>query len=146
MTLHEQIELYISSQKEPKKSDLYALNSLIQKIIPNGKLWFLDGKDEHGKVVSNSNIGYGYQLIPYANGQSKAFYQIGLSANTKGISIYLIGLKDKNYLSHLCGNELGKAKISGYCINFSKLQDIHIPLLENVIKEVLKLQESNNIH
>ena len=64
------------------------LHQMISALIPTGKLWFLDGKDETGKTVSNPNIGYGSQAIKYANGTTKEFYQIGISANTTGISVY----------------------------------------------------------
>ena len=34
------------------------LHRIILEIMPAGKLWFLDGKDDKGKTVSNPNIGY----------------------------------------------------------------------------------------
>jgi hypothetical protein len=58
-------------------------------MMPVCKLWFLNGKDEKGKVVSNPNIGYGSQTLKYADGKTKEFYQIGISANTTGISVYI---------------------------------------------------------
>ncbi|MFM7021399.1 MAG: DUF1801 domain-containing protein [Flavobacteriales bacterium] len=99
MNIQEQIKAYIISQPEPKCSDMQTLNNLILKLMPACKLWFLDGKDEKGKVVSNPNIGYGSQSIKYADGTSREFYQIGLSANTTGISVYIMGIKDKTYLA-----------------------------------------------
>ena len=53
--------------------------------------------NEDGKVVANPNIGYGLYTIAYANGSSREFYRIGLSANTTGISVYVLGLDDKTY-------------------------------------------------
>src|SRR4051812_32305905 len=100
MNTKEQIKNYIASQPESKKSDMKALHSLILKIMPACKLWFLDGKNDKGKTVSNPNIGYGLQTIKYADGKTKKFYQIGLSANTTGISVYILGIEDKKYLAH----------------------------------------------
>ena len=57
MDIKDQIEAYIASQSEPKRSDLQALHQRILEIIPGGKLWFLDGKDEKGAIVSISNRG-----------------------------------------------------------------------------------------
>ena len=51
------------------------------------------------KSVSNPNIGYGSYTIKYADGTTREFYQIGLSANTTGISVYIMGIKDKTYLA-----------------------------------------------
>lgn len=133
MNIATEITHYIESQSEPKKSDIQELHSLIQQLHPKGKLWFLDGKNEEGKVVSNPNIGYGCYTIRYADGSTREFYQIGLSANTTGISVYIMGLKDKKYLVETYGNKIGKATVSGYCIKFKSLKDIHLEVLKEAI-------------
>jgi hypothetical protein len=103
-------------------------------LMPKCALWFLDGKDGNGKIVSNPNIGYGSQTIQYANGKTKEFYQIGISANTTGISVYIMGLNDKKYLAQTFGPELGKASVTGYCIQFKTLTDIKIDVLQAAIQ------------
>lgn len=133
MNVEEQIEQYITDQAEPKRSDLQVLHSYILKILPECRLWFLDGKNDEGKTVSNPNIGYGLRTIEYANGTTKEFYQIGLSANKTGISVYILGLEDKTYLAEMYGEKLGKASVSGYCIRFKSLKDINIEVLEAAI-------------
>ena len=84
MNVQDQIKQYITSQPEPKRSDMQALHRLILQILPGCKLWFLDGKNSENKTVSNPNIGYGSYTIKYADGTTREFYQIGLSANTTG--------------------------------------------------------------
>src|SRR5215510_6149982 len=98
MNIQEQIKKYITSQPEPKRSDMQELHRVILQVMPKTKLWFLDGKDDKGKIVSNPNIGYGSYTIKYADGKTREFYQIGLSANTTGISVYIMGIKDRAYL------------------------------------------------
>jgi hypothetical protein len=134
MNVQEQIKEYIASQPEPKRSDMQALHRLILQVMPACKLWFLDGKNSENKAVSNPNIGYGLYTIKYANGETKEFYQIGLSANTTGISVYILGIKDKTYLAQTYGKKLGKASVSGYCIKFKALKDIDITILEAAIR------------
>jgi hypothetical protein len=134
MNVNEQIKNYIASQPEPKRSDMQALHSNILKAMPACKLWFLDGKDDKGKTVSNPNIGYGVQTMKYAGGKTREFYQIGLSANTTGISVYILGIEDKKYLAKTFGKKLGKASVTGYCIKFKTLKDIHIDVLEEAIR------------
>jgi hypothetical protein len=134
MIENEQITAYINSEPEPKRSEIQALHHLILEIMPDCKLWFLEGKNEQGKIVSNPNIGYGLQNIKYADGTTKPFYQIGLSANTTGISVYIIGIEDKKYLANNFGNEIGKASVSGYCIKFKSLKDIKIEVLKSAIQ------------
>jgi hypothetical protein len=103
-------------------------------MAPACKLWFLDGKNSENKVVSNPNIGYGLHTIKYADGKTKEFYRIGVSANKTGISVYILGIKDKKYLVKTYGKELGKASVTGYCIKFKTLKDINMKTLEAAIR------------
>ena len=134
MNVQEQIKNYIASQPEPKRSDMQALHGFILQVIPGCKLWFLDGKNADNKTVSNPNIGYGLYTIKYADGSTREFYQIGLSANTTGISVYVMGIKDRTYLATTFGKKLGKASVSGYCIKFKSLKDINMDILEEAIR------------
>jgi hypothetical protein len=134
MKIQEQISAYINSLPDSKKTDLLQVHNFILEIMPSCKLWYLDGKDEKGKVVSNPNIGYGLHIIKYANGSRKEFYQIGLSANTTGISVYIMGIKDKSYLPKQFGEKIGKATVTGYCIKFRALKDINLTILNQAIR------------
>lgn len=134
MTVKAQIKDYIAGQPEPKRSDLQALHTFMMKIMPGCKLWFLDGKNEEQKIVSNPNIGYGLYSIKYADGKKKDFYQVGLSANTTGISVYIMGIPDRQYLAKTYGKKMGKASVSGYCIKFKALNDIRPDILEKAIR------------
>ena len=130
MNLQKQIKEYIATQPEPKRSEMQQLHHMILALMPTCKLWYLDGKDEKGKIVSNPNIGYGSQTIQYSNGKTREFYQIGISANTTGISVYIMGVNDKKYLAQTFGKELGKASVTGYCIKFKTLTEIKIDVLK----------------
>ena len=138
MTTQDEIKKYIASQPESKRSDMEALHRVIQKLMPRCKLWFLDGKDSDGKVVSNPNIGYGKQTMKLAGGKTREFYQIGMSANTTGISIYVLGIEDKKYLAETFGKRIGKASVTGYCIKFKVLKDINVDILEAAIRTGLE--------
>ena len=134
MDVQEQIKEYITSLPEPKRSDIQELHHHILQTLPGCKLWFDDGKNSENKTVSNPNIGYGSYTIKYADGKTRDFFQIGLSANTTGISVYILGIKDKTYLPQTYGKEIGKASVTGYCIKFKTLKDINIEILEAAIR------------
>lgn len=138
MSVQEQIKKYIDSQPEPKRSDMQELHRFILQVLPGCKLWFLDGKNSEGKIVSNPNIGYGAYTIKYADRKAREFYQIGISANTTGISVYILGIKDKKHLAQTYGKKLGKANVSGYCIKFKTLKDINLGILEEAIQYGVK--------
>jgi hypothetical protein len=134
MNVQVQIKEYIATHPEPKRSEMQTLHSFILKVLPGCKLWFLDGKDSENKTVSNPNIGYGFQTMKYADGKTREFYQIGLSANKTGISVYILGIKDKKYLAETFEEKIGKASVSGYCIKFKTLKDINIDVLGDAMR------------
>ncbi len=144
MNIQEQIKTYIDSQAEPKRSEMQELHERILQISPGCKLWFTDGKNSEGKIVSNPNIGYGSYTINYADGTNREFYRIGLSANTSGISVYILGLSDKTYLAKTYGEKLGKASVTGYCIKFKTLKGINPDVLEETIRYGLELRDGEN--
>jgi len=141
MDVQEQINEYIASQPEAKSRELQTLHERILQLFPGCRLWFTDGKNSDGKVVSNPNIGYGFYTIHYADGSSREFYRIGLCATKTGISVYILGIKDKAYLAQAFGEKLGKAKVTGYCISFKTLKDINPEVLEAAIRFGFEYQE-----
>lgn len=143
MNVEKQISDYINSQPEPKRDDLQALHQLALATSPGCTLWFLDGKDDNNKTVANPNIGYGSYEIRYADGTSRPFYQVGLSANTSGISVYIMGIKDKTYLARTYGEKIGKASITGYCIKFKKLKDIQPDVLQEAMQDGFTAEQIN---
>jgi hypothetical protein len=134
MNVHNQIKDHIAVQPEPQRSDMQELHDIILGMMPDCKLWFLDGRDERGRTVSNPNIGYGVQTIKYADGKTKEFYQIGTSANTTGISVYIMGIKDKKYLAEKYGKKIGQASVTGYCIKFRTLRNIDVDTLVDAMR------------
>ena len=141
MNVQEQVEKHIAGQPEPKRSDMRELHRLTLQLAPDCKLWFFDGKDSENQTVSNPTIGYGVHTIKYANGKSKESFQIGVSGNKTGISVYILGLKDKKHLAKTYGKKLGKASVTGYCIRFKALKDINIDTLAAAIRDGLTAQK-----
>lgn len=134
MNIQEQIKEYIYNLPEPKRNEMLELHHTFLQVMPSCKLWFLDGKNSENKIVSNPNIGYGFYTIKYADGTTKEFYQIGLSANKTGISVYILGISDKTYLAKTYGEKIGKANVTGYCIKFKSIKDINTMVLQEAIQ------------
>ncbi|MFP9112926.1 DUF1801 domain-containing protein [Flavobacterium sp. RHBU_3] len=133
MTTEDQIQAYINTLPDAKRTDMETLHTTILQLLPGCTLWFLDGKNDEGKVVSNPNIGYGDLTMQLAGGKTREFYRIGLSGNTTGISVYIMGIDDKKYLAETYGTTIGKASVTGYCIKFKTLKDINIEVLKAAI-------------
>ena len=143
MDIAERVEAYLASQPGPKQADLRQLHALVLAEFPTCRLWFTDGTNEVGKVVANPNIGYGAYTITYADGSSREFYRIGLSANTSGISVYVLGLDDKTYLKSTYGASIGKASVTGYCIRFKRLAGIDVDVLLAAIRHGMALDQTS---
>ncbi len=139
MNVQEQIKKYIISQPEPKRSDMQELHHLTLQVLPGCKLWFDNGKNSENKTVSNPTIGYGFYTIKYADGKTREFFQIGMSANKTGISIFILGIKDKTYLAQTFGKKLGKASVTGYCIKFKTIKDINTDILQTAVRDGVEI-------
>ncbi|GAB3016132.1 hypothetical protein GCM10027051_20420 [Niabella terrae] len=134
MTIVEQIDRYLQSQPESKKADMLLLHQELIRLLPRGRLWFLDGRDATGKLVSHPSIGYGVYVQDFADGTREERYQIGMSAPASGISLYLMGLSDRKYLKANFADRIGKATVTGYCIRFKSLQDLNREVLIEAIQ------------
>ena len=133
--MKKQISNYLLSLGDKQQKDMMWLHERISKLQP--ELSFFDGKDAGGKVVSNPQIGYGKWVKSNADGSVKTLFKVGISANSRGISVYIMGLEDKNYLKETYGESLGKAKVTGYCIQFAQLKDVQQEVLLQIIAEHL---------
>jgi hypothetical protein len=134
MTIQEQIKKHIASLPEPKRAEIQELHKLALHVLPKGKLWFFDGKGDNNKTVTNPTIGHGLYTIKYADGSTRDFFQLGLLANKTGISVHILGIKDKTYLAKAFGKKIGKATVTGYCIKFKSLKDINVDILEAAMR------------
>jgi hypothetical protein len=96
-----------------------------------------DGRDGNGKTLGNPSIGYGRQTLTHVDGKNKEIYQIGISKNTSGISVYTMGLAEKTYLNDHYAQGLPKASVTDYCRKFKKLNDVDIAVLGDAILDGL---------
>jgi hypothetical protein len=134
MKTQQEINRYIATHPEPKRSELTTLHQLLMSVDPGCRLWYFDGKDEQGKVVANPAIGYGTHVLRYTNGSTREWFRIGISGNKTGISVYILGIADKGHLARAYGKMIGKASVTGYCIKFKTINDIKLDVLEKAIR------------
>lgn len=133
------IDAHIAGLPEPKRTDIRVLHQFITGTLSEGNLWFSDGKSNEGRTVTNPTMGYGSHTMRYADGKTAEWFRIGLCATRGGISVYVLGIPDKNYLASNFGNRMGKAKLTGYCISFKALKDIDVDVLKEAVRYGLSL-------
>lgn len=118
--------------------DLQIILNWMDVEFPHLERSFHDGKNDQGKQVTNPTYGFGSFEQTYANGDKKTHFQIGIAATQKGISLYLLGIRGKIDLKAAC-SELGKAKVTGYCISFIRFGDLDLEVLSCVCQSALNL-------
>ena len=134
MNIQEQIKDLIKSQAEPKQSEMQELHNLILKLMPECKQWYFDGKNEAGKQVAHPTIGYGNYTITYKDGSTREFFRIGLLAILTELTVHIMGLDDRKFLSDTYGKTIGKAKTGSYAISFKSIEDINLEILKEAIQ------------
>ena len=139
METEARVERYLATLPAARQREMRALHEAILGIAPGCRLWFLDGKDESGKVVSNPSIGYGTFTKRYADGRATEAFRVGISANTAGMSVYVMGLEDRTWLARTYAAALGRAKVTGYCIKFKSLGDVDREVLAAAIRDRLAM-------
>lgn len=138
MTTAEKISHHLATLSLEKSADLSRLYQLILDEMKGEELLFFDGKNEQGKVIANPTIGLGQCRLTYSDGSFQNTFRLGISANNTGLSIHILGLKDKKFLVDFLGTRLGKAKITGYAIRFGKMKDLDEVVLRGLVRKVVK--------
>ena len=77
MNAQTQIREYLATQPTRKRDELQTLHDMMLRVLPGGRLWFMDGRDEDGRTVSNPSIGYGVQTMTYADGRTRSSTRSG---------------------------------------------------------------------
>ena len=79
----------------------------------------------------------------FAKGKTAPMFQIGLTAKTNGISIHIMGIRQKLDLPNLIFPQIGKANVSSYCIQFKRVQDINLDVLKTAIVKGVEVSSNN---
>jgi uncharacterized protein YdhG (YjbR/CyaY superfamily) len=119
---------YIEKIEEPRRSEIKQLNELIKKTVPD-----LEPRIEYGM------IGYGTFHYKYASGREGNASLIALASQKNYISVYVLAVKEGQYLAESYRDQLPKANIGKSCIRFKKIEDIDLDVLQEVIREAEKL-------
>ena len=111
---------HLALQGEPNQTELGKVRARVLSEFPDCRLWFDDGLNKGLRLVANPSICYGVLTTKYTNGA--------------GISVYVLGLRDKIDLVRTYGDVIGKASVTGYCIKFRRLSGISTDVLHAAIR------------
>ena len=80
----------------------------------------------------DSIVGFGTYHYKYASGREADWLQIGFSPRKQALTLYIMDGFEK-YGELL--NKLGKYKTGKSCLYINKLEDVHIPVLKEIMIE-----------
>jgi hypothetical protein len=115
---------YIAKLKEPRKSDIAALDKLIRKAAP-----------ELEPFIQIGMLAYGHMKYKYPNGREMDWFRIGVASNASHISLYVSAGDGKGYLAERFKKALPKANIGKCCVRFKRLNDLDGAALAKLIRE-----------
>ncbi len=107
---------YIAKLKEPRKSDVAALDRLVRKAT---KL---------EPFIQAGMLAYGHCRLKYAGGREADWFRIGVASNASYISLYVSGAERHK-------KALPKANVGCSCVRFKRLSDLDSAALSKLLAE-----------
>lgn len=117
------VKQYLDAVPPDRKNLIEFLHQFLQKTAPGLKPFF-----------AYNMLGYG--KFKYKNYKNEIIsWPIIALANQKNyVSIYVCAIKDGEYIAERRRKELGKVNVGKSCIRFTKLENVNLDSLEEVIK------------
>ena len=122
------IEEFFQASGE-KEDDLRKLDQIILETIPDVQRGL--------KVIPSISL-----IAYWPKGMSQDEWPIvGLAPQKHHISLYVSGVKEGQPLGEYYANRLGKTNNGKGCIRFSRLSDVSIEGLQELLRDALKIRE-----
>ena len=118
---------YIAALKEPRRSDVAALDRLVRKAAPRLK-----------PVIQGGMLGYGPFHYKYPSGREGDATRISIASNAGYISIYALAADSRGYVAERYRERLPGAKIGRSCVRFRKFEDLDAGALSDLVAEVAR--------
>jgi hypothetical protein len=116
---------YIAKLKEPRKSDIAALDKLIRKVAP-----------ELEPFIQIGMLAYGRWHYKSASGREGDWFRFGVASNASYISLYVSAMDGKGcYVAERFKKALPKANIGKCCVRFKRFSDLDEAALTKLIRE-----------
>lgn len=115
---------YLDAVDEKRRPDVLALDALIREEAP--------GLD---RVVQRGMLGYGPFRYRYATGREGEATLIGLAAQKRHLSLYVLCAVDGRYLAETYADRLPGASIGKSCVRFTALGKVDEQVLRELVAE-----------
>ena len=118
---------YLAQLKEPRLSDIVALDALIRKTAPKLE-----------PFIQMGILAYGPYHYKYESGREGDWFRLGIASNASYISLYVSATDDDGHVAERYKEALPKANIGKGCVRFKRLSDLDQVVLKKLIREAAK--------
>jgi hypothetical protein len=130
-------EEYIASLPDESQADVQKLDDLITKHAPAGEKVMWEGKFWGGS--DQRIIGYGDYKIERPGKPVIEWFKVGLALQKNYITVTISMVDVNGYLAEQNKDKFGrKVKVGKSTISFSKLDDVDLVVLEEVVKKAFE--------
>ncbi|WP_345384552.1 DUF1801 domain-containing protein [Pseudonocardia yuanmonensis] len=115
-------EEYLDTVDEKRRADMLALDAMIRETAPGLE-----------RVVQRGILGYGPFRYRYATGREGEATLIGLAAQKRHLSLYVLCAIDGRYLAETYADRLPGASIGKSCVRFTSLAKVDREVLRELV-------------
>ena len=125
------VEDFINSvENEKRRADAFKVLNLMKRVT-----------GEAPKMWGSSIVGFGSYSYTYASGRTGDWMQIGFSPRKQSLTLYIMD-GFNNYDELL--KQLGKHKTGKSCLYISKLEDVDMNILEELVRASVQHVKERN--
>ena len=119
------VEAYLNGvEDEQKRKDCLAIRKLMKQVTK-----------KEPKMWGGSIVGFGNYHYKYPTGREGDWFLTGFAPRKKNITLYIMaGFDEYGALSE----KLGKYNTGKSCLYVKKLEDVHLPTLEKLVRQSAK--------
>ena len=132
-------EEYINSQNTEIKTVLEELHTLIMTALPGQDTCMWEGVFWGGG--EQSIIGYGNFSYQRSDKKQVEWFLVGLTRQKNYFSVYVNAVESRKYLAEIYKPQLGKVKTGKSSISFTKLEDVNLDALREMIEHAGRLTD-----
>lgn len=121
-------EAYLAWVPEKRRGAMNTLHELILRAAPTLK-----------PEIAYGMIGYGVEPYETKSGCSGEWPRVALASQKAHMSLYLCcGGEDGSSLAEEAKDRLGKVSVGKSCIRFTKLENLNLEVVEDLLKQAAK--------
>lgn len=128
---------YLATFEGEQRETMEALDRLVTEALPGRRRTLWTGVFWGG--TEQTILGYGDLVQPRPKGPAVEWFIVGLARQKRHYSLYVNVADEGQYLGRRYAERLGKVKIGASSIGFSRLEDVDLDVLRELLEQANRL-------